>query len=317
MSGVRRMTKVRSFPFRLFGFVLLVVSAFSMPLQAAESDGLPPLPPLTDPASEEQLLGKFVWADLFSNDIAASRAFYQELLGWEWRWVSEPPNPYGIFSLRGYDLAGLAFRDMEGDEPYSRWVHYVSVADVAVAEDLINGMGGRTLMRRSAADRGEFAILASASEVLLGVMRSSSGDPPDTRSVPGEWIWRQLYTWNLDASMSALQQLADYQVTEADGSDEIDRIVSSGGYARAGVKALAADSEAGPSWLGFVMANDVGTLVDKVPGLGGTVYYQAQSGDMAIIADPGGALIGLVTYDYPAEGAQSEQSAQSGKEQLP
>ena len=312
MPEVRRSMSFTCFAIRLFGAVLMGVSAVGTWAQAAESAELPPLPPLTDPATEEALIGKFVWADLFSNDIAASRTFYEELLGWEWRWVSEPPNPYGIFSLRGYDIAGVAFRDMEGDEPYSRWVHYVSVADVAVAEDLINSLGGRTLIRRNAADRGDFAILASGSEVLLGVMRSTSGDPPDTRSVPGEWIWRQLYTWNLDASMTALQQLAGYEVMQADGTDEIDRIISSGGYARAGVKALAADSDAGPTWLGFVMANDVGTLVDKVAGLGGTVYYQAEDGDMAIIADPGGALIGLVTYDCPVPDEPGDQ-----KEQLP
>jgi predicted enzyme related to lactoylglutathione lyase len=292
--------------FTVLCVLLAVVGLFGTSARA-QSAALPPLPPLTDPATNEQLIGKFVWADLFSNDIAASRAFYEGLLGWQWRWVSEPPNPYGIFSLRGYDIAGLAFRDVDGDEPYSRWVHYVSVADVVDAENLINGMGGRTLMRRNADDRGEFAIFASGSEVLLGVMRSTSGDPPDTRSVPGEWIWRQLYTWNLDASMQALQQLAGYEVMQADSTDEIDRIISSGGYARAGVKALAADSEAGPTWLGFVMANDVGTLVDKVAGLGGSVYYQAEDGDMAIIADPGGALIGLVTYDYPASDGQQEQ----------
>lgn len=42
----------------------------------------------------------------------------QDLLGWDWRWISAPPNPYGIFSVGSYDVAGLAYRDMEGGGDY-------------------------------------------------------------------------------------------------------------------------------------------------------------------------------------------------------
>jgi predicted enzyme related to lactoylglutathione lyase len=297
---------------RLTPLALLLALLLALgPATSAANDKLPPLPPLNNPATDEVHEGKFIWADLFSNDLDLSIAFYEQLFGWEFRLISQQPEPYGIFSFRGYDLAGLGFRDMPGDDPYARWIHYVSVKDVDDAEAVIEGLGGRTLLRRNIAERGEFAIFASASEVLFGVMRSDSGDPPDTRSLPGEWLWRQLYTWDLDASLAAMQRIAGYQIAEVEESGRVDRIVLSGGYARAGLKLLAEDSDAGPTWLGFIRAEDTAALAARVERLGGQVYFLAESGDMAIVADPGGALLGLVEYEYP------EPSADAAEAQIP
>ena len=49
----------------------------------------PPLPPLNDPAADEHLPGKFVWADLFTSDLPGARRFYGELFGWESADLSE------------------------------------------------------------------------------------------------------------------------------------------------------------------------------------------------------------------------------------
>jgi len=272
---------------------------------AGAAEQLPPLPPLTDPPTGMQVPGKFVWADIFSNDIETTRRFYQDLLGWEWRWISDPTEPYGIFSASGNDVAGLAYRDVEGDGPYARWVHYLSVADVGKAETLINELGGRMLMRHKVADRGDFAIFVIPDGILLGVLRSSSGDPEDAQSLEGEWIWHQLYTWSNDESEAALRKLVpEYQSEVASEYDEIDRLLGSGGYLRAGLLELPANSEEAPTWIGFVRVTDVSSVTSRVAGLGGKVHYSAPSGDMAIIADPLGALIGVLEYTYPKEDTQ-------------
>ena len=281
----------------LLPLVLPLAVRGQTPATAAE---LPPLPPLTSPATNEQLAGKFVWADIFSDDIAATRHFYEGLLGWDLRWISEAPEPYGIFSVNGYDVAGLAYRDVEGEGAYARWVHYLSVADVGKSEMLNSELGGSTVMRHDIANRGEFAIFLAPEQVLLGVLRSSSGDPEDARALEGEWIWHQLYTWNLDASTTALQKLVpDYEVEEDEETGEIDRLLVSQGYLRAGLLELAVDSREAPTWIGFIRVADVSSMLARVDELGGQLIYKADSADMAIIAGPGGALIGLLQYTYP------------------
>ena len=51
----------------------------------AAEDSLPPLPALTDPATDENIPGKIVWADYFTSDLDLARRFYGELFDWEWR----------------------------------------------------------------------------------------------------------------------------------------------------------------------------------------------------------------------------------------
>lgn len=282
---------------RITSLLCIALLAMAPQLQADQ-----PLPPLTNPATMKLHPGKFVWADLFSNDVNATRRFYEQLFGWQFRWISEPPEPYGVFSADGEDVAGLAYRDVEGDDRYARWVHYLSVADTSRTTQVVKQLGGQTLLAHSAADRGDFAIYSSANDVLLGAMTSSSGDPDDTQSMEGHWIWRQLYVWDVDAAVSILKSIAPVEAQPADASEYGDMLITSDGYARAGVTALSADSKEAPTWIGFVRVADAASMAARAKQLGGRVLFETDDGDMAIVADPAGALVGLVEYTYPNTG---------------
>jgi len=271
----------------------------------AESNDLPYLPPLNDPATALQLPGKFVWADLFSTDMTTARAFYTDLFAWEWRAVSNEPKPYGMFYKDGIAVAGLANRDPPKDgQAYGTWVYYASVPDVAATETAFVERGGQALLpRRSMADRGEFAILADPGGAILGVMRSSSGDPEDYQAAIGEFIWFELFTRELLPSAELYQTLIGYEIHKRQDTPEIvDYILSADGYARAGVGSLPADSDAVPTWLGYVRVEDVARSVDKAVELGGKVLLAPSpdmlDGGLAIIADPEGTPVGLLHWTY-------------------
>lgn len=168
----------------------------------------PRLPALTDEPAEH-LPGKFVWADLFTSDVEAARRFYGMAFGWEWRPISDPPQEYGVFFHDGRPVAGVAFREPPGDvTPYGRWVHYVSVEDVAAVSAAVVERGGRVLLdQRSYPDRGTFAIVSAANGAIFGLMRADRGDPPDYRAEVGEWIWRQLFAKQLDPAAELYQTL--------------------------------------------------------------------------------------------------------------
>jgi predicted enzyme related to lactoylglutathione lyase len=282
---------------RITNLLCIALLAMAPQLRAEQ-----PLPPLTNPATMELHPGKFVWADIFSNDVNATRRFYEQLFGWELRWISEPPDPYGIFSADGYDVAGLAYRDVEGADAYARWVHYLSVADASQAAQVVERLGGRTLLAQSVAERGKFAIFSSANDVLLGAMTSSSGDPDDVQSMEGQWIWRQLYVWDLDDAVSILKSIVPLEAQRADDSEYGDMLLTSGGYARAGVTALSAGSKEAPTWIGYVRVADATAMAARAKQLGGRVLFETDDGNMTIVGDPGGALVGLVEYTYPDTG---------------
>jgi predicted enzyme related to lactoylglutathione lyase len=272
----------------------------------------PPLPPLTDTEGAAHLPGKFVWADLFTDDLTVAQTFYERLFDWQLRWVNTDVGArYGMFYKDDAAVAGLVYRAApDGAGPYGRWVHYLSVPDVAAAARMIEARGGRTLLqRRTIEARGEFGIYATSDGAIIGFMRSQSGDPGDYRALSGEWLWHQLFTYQVDPAAELYQTLVGYALYAKEDTPETDFILSRDGYARAGIGALAADSETHPTWLGFIRVADIPASVDQARVLGAEVLYRPDEGtgleDLAVIADPNGALVGLLRYEYPQVGEGS------------
>lgn len=305
----------RPVPLILMALVVLGAVAHA---GCASRSGLPTLPPLNDPAAGEHLLGKFVWADLLTNDLPGARRFYGELLGWEWRWVSEgSQTPYGIFYKDGEAVAGVAYVDPpEIEETYARWVHYLSVEDVAAATSEAEQRGGHTLLpRHDVAQRGEFAVLADPEDAPFGILRSSSGDPPDFRARVGEWLWIGLFSRDAKAAASFYASTFGYEIhAPRDDSEVLDIVLAESGHSRAGIAELSPGSASKPIWLGYVRVDDVGAALEKTRSLSGKVIYAPPDGELAgvlaIIEDPLGAPIGLLRWN-------ADEEAPAGREVRP
>jgi len=274
-----------------------------LPLHAAVAAKPPPLPPLTDPPTGIALPGKFVWADLFTSDYDRSRDFYVELFGLEWRPLKAPPEPYGLFYLDGVPVAGLVYRKApDGNETYGRWIHYLSVPDVAAGEALLLSRGGRQVIpRQSYPQRGEFAIVAGPDGALVGLMRSSSGDPGDYRAETGDFIWRELFTANVAESAQLYADLCRclaYPRDDAPGR----YLLASQDYLRAAISPLEDPVDTAPGWLGYVRVADVAAISRRALELGGQVVLaptaEFAGGTLAIIRDPAGGYLGLMAWDY-------------------
>jgi hypothetical protein len=286
---------------RLHTAALIIAMLVAQPALSAEQ--IAPLPPLTDPATHETLTGKFVWGDLFTSDVELSRAFYERLFGWQWVVISEPPRTYGMLYADGVPVAGIVHRaPTTGTAGYGRWVHYISVEDVSAAQQLTQRRGGRVLLsRQQILDRGEFAVVADPDSAIFGLMRSSSGDPGDYRVAVGEWLWYQLFARDPSTAAGFYKSLVGYSASDRqDSHDIVDLVLASTGYARASIGALSKESKASPTWVGFIRVADVGATTAKVRELGGEVLYESatQISDLAIIADPNGATLGLLKWDY-------------------
>jgi predicted enzyme related to lactoylglutathione lyase len=296
-----------------FALALLLLGAGAHAALASDK-ALPPLPPLNDPATDAQLPGKFIWADIFTSDVSGVRQFYGQLFGWNWRWISEQPDrPYGMFYANGIAVAGVAHRDApDGDKTYARWVYYISTRDVEKAVRGAAGLGGRTLLpRRSIAHRGDFAVLADPEGAPFGVLHSSSGDPPDFRAEVGEWIWVDLFSRDAAKASKFYESLFPYAAREWDvRPDVVELVLEASGHARGGIGQLSPESEAKPTWLGFVRVADLEAALEKARAAGGEVLYAPEDedlkGDLAIIADPFGAPVGLLKWTFEGDEAEAE-----------
>lgn len=132
-----------------------------------------------------RITGLFVWHDLFTPDIGASKAFYQRVANW--RFVTEHADSFAwgggaqdfVLALSGAE-AGAGFVHRRSDQP-DGWLPYVEVADVDAAVDLACGHGG-TLVKRpfDVPGVGRNALLRDPAGALVGVSSSCHGFPPPT-----------------------------------------------------------------------------------------------------------------------------------------
>jgi predicted enzyme related to lactoylglutathione lyase len=266
---------------------------------AGESPSLPPLS--TVPGGSPRLPGKFVWADLVTDDVVAARKFYGRLFNWTFRDL----GGYTIAANEERPLGGIFQRPRPADRPEAtpRWFGYISVSNVEKTQRTVTKAGGRILARpEKLPRRGEQAVFADPEGALFGVVRSSAGDPPDLMAEAGDWIWIQLLSRDARKAAEFYRSVAGYDVMENTASNRLsDRVLSSEGYARATVRTIPSGHErVQPNWLPFVRVKNLGESLALAKELGGKALLgpkpELLEGRVAVIADPTGAAIGLMEW---------------------
>lgn len=270
----------------------------------------PTLPPLTSVSGNPRLPGKFVWADLVTDDVLTAQKFYTTLFGWTF-------YDYGGYLVGRNDdrpLCGMFQRPQPKDRPQAkpRWFGYISVASVERAQGAVTKAGGKVLAApKKMSKRGEQAVFADAEGAMFGVIKSSAGDQEDFLADPGDWIWIQLLSHDARKAAEFYRAVGGYEILENTTSNRMsDYVLISEGYARATVRTIqSTNSQAQPTWLPFVRVKSVGESVALAKQLGGKVLIEPKAellgGKVAVVADPTGAAIGVLEWsDEMRKGAR-------------
>lgn len=260
----------------------------------------PGLPPLTT-ATKERLPGKFVWADLVTDDVPTARKFYAQLFDWTFRDVGN----YSIAANDERPLAGMFQRPKPANgEAKPRWFGYISVKSVSSAQKAVTKAGGKVVAApQKLPQRGEQAVFTDPEGAVFGVIRSQGGDPMDFQPDVGDWVWIQLLSRDGKKAAEFYQKLAGYEIVANTETNRLsDYILTSDGFARATVRTIPAGNEqVPPNWLPFVRVKNVDESVAKAKELGGKVWLEPKAelfgGKVAIIADPTGGAVGVLELD--------------------
>lgn len=260
----------------------------------------PTVPPLTTVSGSPRLPGKFVWADLVTDDVLAAEQFYGGLFGWTFRNLGS----YTIAENEERPLGGMFQRPPPKDRAgHARWFGYISVPSVQKAQRVVTGAGGKVLAPpQKLPNRGEQAVFADPEGAMFGVIKSSSGDQQDFLAEPGDWIWIQLLSHDCRKAAEFYRAVGGYEVIENTSSNKLsDYVLVSKGYARATVRTIRQDPEkVRPTWLPFVRVQNVGESVARSKELGGKVLIEPKpenfNGKVAVVADPTGAAIGILEW---------------------
>ena len=270
------------------------------------------LPALVTPPTGERRPGKVVFAELVTPDLAAVQPFYASLFGWSFQQAQAGSVTYAQASIDGRPVAGIVQRPPQaGRRP--GWLTFIAAGDLGQVDAAAVQHGAQVLFApHYFANFGQEAVLADPQGAVFAVLASASGDPPDVLAAPGEWIWSSLITTDPEAGAAFYKALLGYDVfTLPNPTDTHHLLLASEGYARATVNPIPG-SHAGmrPRWISYLRVDDARAMAARVTSLGGRVIVppqpDRQGGLLAIVADPQGALFGLMEWaaaSAPAPGA--------------
>ncbi|HTT04987.1 MAG TPA: VOC family protein [Steroidobacteraceae bacterium] len=289
----------------------------SEPLLAAKR-GAPVLPPLTSPATNVRQAGRVVWHDLLTPDLAVDERFYGALFGWTYRDMHSGRHTYVVAFADGVPVAGLLERPLPRDGGRRpQWLGFISTDDVDAAMHAALEHGARDVSKpHDYPQRGRQAVLQDPQGVAFGMISSTTGDPPDWLAEPGQWIWSALFTHDAENEAAFYQDVFGYDVYDLDDSSD-DATTGSGAvvhlelashdYARASINSLP-DAQARRSrWVQFVRVESAWSAAAKAQALGARVVLaprvDRQGGHIALLADPSGALFGVMDWPDSDEGS--------------
>jgi uncharacterized protein len=275
---------------------LLLAAALTLAPLAA---GVLVLPPVNDSTTGIALTGKFVWFDLVTDQIDASRRFYADLFGWNIQQVGAAPERYSVVTHGGRRIAGMLQRQPpRGASGGARWIGLISVPNVIQATQYTQGRGGRILVAPAELPRrGAHALLRDPQGAVFGVLRSSSGDAPDIPLESGMFVWADLLTRDPDAAAQFYRGLAGYALARTRVANVEHLLLVAGQHTRAGIANLPPSVDR-PGWLPFVHVDDVLGTIGRAVITGGKVLLSPRpellNGQVAVIADPRGGVLGVV-----------------------
>jgi predicted enzyme related to lactoylglutathione lyase len=280
--------------------MVVVAGAFACAAAFAASPELPAL----GGTSHEHHPGKIVWADLVTPDLEVAESFYSAMFGWTFQTIHTGDVEYAVARAPDGDaIAGLLQKPLPTDgNRQSAWLTFIAVRDVDAAERIALNHGARSVSQpKTYAGRGRQAVLADPDGAVFAILASSSGDPADSLSPPGEWIWSSLLAQDPDREASFYPTVFRYDLYDLpkeDGASHV--ILSSDEFARAGVNPLPTGGHRRPHWLNFVRVVSADAAAAKAVSLGGKVLVQPfedrHGGKVAVVADPAGAPVGVMEW---------------------
>ncbi len=256
--------------------------------------------------SPEPLLGKAVWHDLISEDLGAAQRFYGGLFGWTFHSSMAPDGREYVLAKNGnIYVAGLLEAPPRADgKPMSRWLPYVSVTNVDSAAERAVSAGGRILVSPRKVGFGRVAAIADEEGAIIGLARSSLGDPDDvtTAGRVGNIVWNELLAADAREAARFYERVFGYSAREVERRGGSYILLNASGSGRAGIMANPVP-EWEPVWLTYFGVADPAAAAERAEVLGGRIVappsMELREGTIAVVTDPSGAILVLQQWPRP------------------
>lgn len=265
--------------------------------------------PQTHPAdaafsASAPLDGTFVWHDLLSTDVPASRGFYTALLGWR-------PEAFDMGAKGEYTylwsgdrrFGGIVALDAAHGIP-SHWVSYVGASDVDAAVARATAAGARVYMPPTDAPGGiRFTTLGDPFGAVFSIIHlpdpataAVGGENPPT---PGSAWWHELATPDPDGALAFYGAVFGWQADRQEMGGDLGAywLLKRGGRQIGGMYRMPVDAPYPSFWQIYVAVADIDASVARAKELGATMTFGIvdveKTGRIAGFVDPVGAAFAI------------------------
>ena len=291
---------------RRLGLSLLFAAIATAGAACANRSQAAAAPNTTIPTSR---IGEFVWQDLMTDDVAKSRAFYEQLLGWQFEQTTRLGRPYLIAHLSSNPtpIAGIAHvARKQRDQPVTQWLSYLSVGDVDAVSQRLTGTGAQVLVPPTDIRSGRAAVAVDPQGAPIGLVKLGSGIrlPIGGQSAEiGTFFWRDYLTKDVDGARTFYTDLAGLGATRQTRPDSLlHYVLTSAGSTAVGGVVPVGEREIRPHWLPYIRVDDPAAMAARAEQLGGRILLPVRAdirnGSVAVVADSGGAAIALQKWPF-------------------
>lgn len=248
----------------------------------------------TTAVPEKNVQGQLIWADLYSADVKASIDFYTKTFDWTVKKLGEPSSSYHIFYQNDLAVAGLLDRSAKREKTsQALWIGSIYTKNVAQVINESESKGATIILQPHEFDRfGNRAVMADPLGGIVALLDLTNGDKTHKRKGPNHWGWAQLFSVDTQAAATFYAQAFDYQVEDIKGRDKA-YYLSKNDNVYASVIKMPEKFPQRDRWVNFFEIVDVEKHLAKAFKNGAKVIYSSPEQQLAIIADPSGAFIGL------------------------
>lgn len=162
-------------------------------------------------------LGRPLWYELMTGDMAAAEAFYGTVVGWKTSPFEGAGQPYTICSRAGdVPVAGI-MRTPDTVQAPPFWAMYVGAPRLDDAAAHIERLGGRAHAEAiTVPNVGRMQLMADPQGAVFYIYEpSDAGQRPEAAPEVGEASWHELMTTDAPAAMMFYQQVFGWQPGDA------------------------------------------------------------------------------------------------------
>jgi predicted enzyme related to lactoylglutathione lyase len=247
------------------------------------------------------VLGRPLWYELMTTDMAAAETFYRAVVGWTASPFEGAPMPYTLLNRSGeIPVAGLMTKPDEVPVPF--WAMYIGVPrleDAAAKVASLGGHEGSPII--TVPNVGRMQMLTDPQGAAFFIYEPET-DPqqPEAAAEIGEGSWHELMTTDAEAAMAFYAEVFGWQPSETmdmGPAGKYHMFNRPHGMIGGMMNKPAEMAEVPPNWQIYFRVPDIQSAAERVTAGGGKILngpMEVPGGDWIVNAmDPQGAAFAL------------------------